>query len=57
MITSYYGFLLQMVNIFTIDSVEYYPVCYRVNMMSRPCILFHALCSQISITYVLYIAD
>ena len=25
-----------MVNTFTIDTEEYYPMCYRVNKMSRP---------------------
>ena len=25
-----------MVNTFTVDTVEYYSMCYRVNMMSRP---------------------
>ena len=36
MITSDYGFLLRLVNTFTIETDEYYPMCYRVNMMSRP---------------------
>ena len=30
-ITSDYGFLLRLVNTFTIDTDEYYPVCYKVN--------------------------
>ena len=30
-ITSDYGFLLQLVNTFTIDTDDYYPVCYKVN--------------------------
>ena len=29
-ITSDYGFLLRLVNTFTIDTGEYYSVCYRV---------------------------
>ena len=30
-ITSDHGFLLRLVNTFTIDTGEYYPVCYKVN--------------------------
>ena len=30
-ITSDYGFLLRLVNTFTIDTNEYYLVCYKVN--------------------------
>ena len=30
-ITSDYRFLLRLVNIFTIDTDEYHPVCYKVN--------------------------
>ena len=30
-ITSDYRFLLRLVNIFTIDTEEYHPVCYKVN--------------------------
>ena len=30
-ITSDYGFLLQLVNTFTIDTEEYCPRCYKVN--------------------------
>ena len=30
-ITSDYGFLLRLVNTFTIDTDEYYPVRYKVN--------------------------
>ena len=30
-ITSDYRFLLRLVNTFTIDTEEYYPVCYTVN--------------------------
>ena len=30
-ITSDYGFLLRLVNTFTIDTDEYYLVCYKVN--------------------------
>ena len=30
-IVSDYRFLLQMVNTFTVDTDEYYPVCYKVN--------------------------
>ena len=30
-ITSDYGFLLRLVNTFTIDTDEYYPMCYKVN--------------------------
>ena len=58
MITSDYGFLLRLVNTFTIDTDKYYPMCYRVNMMPMPrtlktlccmvaMVLFYALCSQI----------
>ena len=36
MVASDYGFLLRLVNTFTIDTDEYYPMCYRVNRMSRP---------------------
>ena len=37
-ITSDYGFLLRLVNTFTIDTDEYYPIamCYKINMMPRP---------------------
>ena len=55
MITLDYGFLLQLVNTFPIDTDEYYPMCYRVNVMPRPlkpCILFYALRSQIIICIV-----
>ena len=34
-ITSDYGFLLRLVNTFTIDTDEYYPVCYKVNDSSN----------------------
>ena len=30
-ITSDYGFLLRLVSTFTIDTDEYYPMCYKVN--------------------------
>ena len=30
-ITSDYGFLLRLVDTFTIDNDEYYPICYKVN--------------------------
>ena len=30
-ITSDYGLLLLLVNTFTIDTDEYYPMCYKVN--------------------------
>ena len=30
-ITSDYGFLLRLVNTFTIGTDEYYPMCYKVN--------------------------
>ena len=30
-ITSDYGFLLRLVNTFTIDTEEYYLICYKVN--------------------------
>ena len=30
-ITSDYGFLLRLVNTFTIDTDKYYPMCYKVN--------------------------
>ena len=30
-ITSDYGFLLRLVNTFTIDTDEYYPMCYKLN--------------------------
>ena len=30
-ISSDYGFLLQRLNTFTIDTDEYYPICYKVN--------------------------
>ena len=56
MITSDYGFLLRLVNTSPIDTDEYCPMCYRVNMMPRPlkpCILFYALRSQIIICIVL----
>ena len=29
--TSDYGFLLRLVNTFTIDTDEYYPMCYKVS--------------------------
>ena len=32
-ITSDYGFLLRLVNTFTIDTDEYYLMCYKVNDM------------------------
>ena len=35
-ITSDYGFLLRLVNTFTVDTDEYYTKCYKVNIMPRP---------------------
>ena len=35
-ITLNFGFLLRLVNAFTIDTDEYYPMCHRANMMPRP---------------------
>ena len=57
-ITSDYGFLLRLGNIFTIDTDEYYTMCYKVNMMTRLLktfyryISFYALTSQIIICIV-----
>ena len=51
-ITSDHGFLLRLVNTFTIDTGEYYPVCYKVNNAKPLKTLFYA-CSQI----MMYIAD
>ena len=49
-ITLDYGFLLRLVNTFTIDTDEYYPRCYKVND-AKTCknllASFYALCSQI----------
>ena len=53
-ITSDYGFLLRLVNIFTIDTDEYYSMCYKVNgcqesrLFSKPCISFYAVCAKSS---------
>ena len=64
MITSGYGLLLWLVNTFTIDTDEYYPMCYRVNMLPRPLktlyiILRFVLTNNhhICIGYLLYITN
>ena len=52
-----YGFLLQLVNTFTVDMEEYYPRCYKVNFaktIKNLVVSFYALCSQI---ICMYIAD
>ena len=43
MIASDYGFLLRLVNTFTIDTDEYYPMCYKVNMMPKPLKILHII--------------
>ena len=48
--TSDYGFLLRLVNTFTIDIYEYYPMCYKVNdcqNLQKP-LLFYVLCTKSS---------
>ena len=61
MITSDYVFLLRLVNTFTIDTEEYYPMCYRVNMIKtfKNLVYYFTVCAhKLSIiTYVLYIED
>ena len=58
-ITSDYGFLRRLVNTFTIDTDEYYLMCYKVNDMKtfkylcRP-ILFYAFCAHKS-SHILYL--
>ena len=58
-IRSYYGFLLRPVNTPTIDTEEYYPMCYKVNAcQERPLktlfITLHLLCVK---SPYMYIAD